>query len=199
MQVAEMFDSIQGEGMYMGVPVTFIRFMGCNLSCSFCDTKGSWTADGTFAITEMTSMDIITALSGKTDVIVLTGGEPCLQDDLEELVPLLQQVGYVVCVETNGTKATPIGIDWVTCSPKADAGYNINPACRPNELKYVVTPEFNADEIITEEIRSIFNRRIWLQPEGGDMQAMWQKCFDIAMADPRLRVGIQLHKLMEVR
>jgi organic radical activating enzyme len=191
-----MFSSIQGEGNFLGVPATFIRFVGCNLKCSFCDTKKTW--EGKPEGINLTIEEIVTrAISMDNTLIVITGGEPCLQKDLQELIDQLRLRNFVVAIETNGTMATPI-TDWVTCSPKEDAGYVINSLCHPNELKYVVTPDFIAEAAIPQGIREIYAGKIWLQPEGSQMKEMWKKCFALAMADPRLRVGVQLHKLMEV-
>lgn len=196
MKVAEIFRSIQGEGNFLGVPATFVRFMGCNLKCAFCDTKNTWGENN--EAKDLSVDDIIKAVKrANNTLVVFTGGEPTLQADLAELIDKLRMQNFVCAIETNGTQPTP-QTDWVTCSPKADANYNINILCRPNELKYVVTPEFDAEVAIPEEIRKLYKGKIWLQPEGSDMANMWQKCYKLAMRDPRLRVGVQLHKLMEV-
>lgn len=196
MKISEMFSSIQGEGNYLGVPATFIRFVGCNLKCSFCDTKKTW--DGKPVFIELSIEEIVTrTVSFNNALVVITGGEPCLQKYLQDLIDQLRIRNFHVAVETNGTQPTPVA-DWITCSPKADADYAINMLCRPNELKYVVTPEFNAEVSIPEGIREMYAGRIWLQPEGSQMTDMWKKCYSLAMEDPRLRVGVQLHKLMEV-
>lgn len=196
MHVSEMFSSIQGEGNFLGVPATFIRFVGCNLKCSFCDTKKTW--DGKPESVDMSIEEIVTrAISFDNALIVITGGEPCLQVHLQELIDQLHLRNFHVAIETNGTQPTP-SADWITCSPKEDANYSINMLCRPNELKYVVTPDFDAVTAIPEGIRDLYAGKIWLQPEGSQMTEMWKKCYKLAMADPRLRVGVQLHKLMEV-
>lgn len=196
MLVSEMFSSIQGEGNFLGVPATFIRFVGCNLKCSFCDTKKTW--EGKPQSTDMSIEEIVTrTISFNNGLVVITGGEPCLQVHLQELIDQLRLRNFLVTIETNGTQPTP-QTDWVTCSPKEDAQYTINSLCRPNELKYVVTPEFDVDQAIPEGIRELYGGKIWLQPEGSQMQEMWKKCYELAKRDPRLRVGVQLHKLMEV-
>lgn len=196
MVVAEIFTSIQGEGNFLGIPATFVRFMGCNLKCSFCDTKSTWGENN--EAKNLSIDDIIEAVKmADNSLVVFTGGEPTLQADLAELIDKLRMQDFVCTIETNGTQPTP-QTDWVTCSPKADADYNINILCRANELKYVVTPEFDAETAIPEEIRNLYKGKIWLQPEGSNMKEMWKKCYALAMADPRLRVGVQLHKLMEV-
>lgn len=196
MKISEIFSSIQGEGNFLGISATFIRFVGCNLKCSFCDTKKTWEGKPVFI--EMSIEDIISRVEElHNHLIVITGGEPCIQPQLPELIDKLRLKNYLVTIETNGTQPTP-ETDWVTCSPKEDAQYNINILCRANELKYVVTPEFEASVAIPEEIRNMYAGKIWLQPEGSQMHEMWKKCYSLATADPRLRVGIQLHKLMEV-
>lgn len=196
MLVSEIFSSIQGEGNFLGVPATFIRFVGCNLRCSFCDTKKTW--EGKPESTDLSINEILTqALAMDNTLVVITGGEPCLQPQLQDLIDTLRVHGMTVAIETNGTLETPIA-DWITCSPKADANYVINSLCRPNELKYVVTPDFDETVAIPETIRELYAGKIWLQPEGSQMKKMWQQCYAMALDDNRLRVGVQLHKLMEV-
>lgn len=203
MFINEVFVSIQGEGNFLGLPCIFVRTQGCNLKCAFCDTKETWgnNAEQVKEISAAEVVDVIMELSNATKItlVVFTGGEPCLQKDLQEVVDQLIIRGLTLSMETNGTMETPQGMHWVTASPKPDAGYRISPACGFKELKYVVTEDFDADEIITEGIRAAYAGKIWLQPDGYNMQEMWKKCYDIAMHDPRLRVGVQLHKLMEVK
>jgi len=106
-KVKEIFRSIQGEGPSVGTDAIFVRFSGCNLSCSFCDEshgKG----------TEMTAEDILRGVREKMTgdcgvpafaenggIIVLTGGEPLLQVD-EMLIDHLGEDGIPMCIETNG-------------------------------------------------------------------------------------------------
>ncbi len=98
-RVAEIFESIQGEGIYQGVPQIFIRFYGCNLKCIFCDTvlkRFSW----------MTKEEVLEKMSRcKSNIhsVVLTGGEPLLQKDfLKELLPELRKRHMRIYLETNG-------------------------------------------------------------------------------------------------
>lgn len=196
MKVAEIFSSIQGEGNFLGIPATFIRVMECNLRCSFCDTKKTWGNNA--EAMDLSIEEIVQkAREHKNSLVVITGGEPCIQPQLQDLVDQLQVNSFVVAIETNGTQPTPLA-EWITCSPKEESGYCINVLCRANELKYVVTPDFDVDKAIPEELREMYAGKIWLQPEGSQMYEMWKKCYDLAMADSRLRVGVQLHKLMEV-
>ena len=131
-RINEIFYSLQGEGYFTGCPSVFIRFSGCNLHCSFCDTDFA-------SYTEMTASEILSAVQALTPDqrvhIVLTGGEPTLQLD-ESLLDTLHETGKMICLETNGTKNPPHGIDWLTCSPKQDTTISV-PYC--DELKVVFT------------------------------------------------------------
>lgn len=95
----EIFHSLQGEGVRIGVPATFVRLAGCNLACAWCDTKYSW-GNGIELSAENAAARIL-AFGGKS--LVITGGEPLLQQEaVAELLPLLPSDFYVE-IETNGT------------------------------------------------------------------------------------------------
>lgn len=191
--VVEVFTSVQGEGAHMGVFCTFIRLAGCNLACPWCDTKESWSIANAGVMTvEELVRDI------RTHHVVITGGEPTIHKNLRALCVALRDKGCYIAIETNGTNPVPREVNWITCSPKEEAGFAIHPLLRPDELKYVVDDSFNAPEAIPEDVRDQF-KYIWLQPEGGQMQKSWQECLRLATNDHRLRVGVQLHKIMEVR
>lgn len=101
--VAEKFISINGEGRKAGQPAVFIRFKGCNLNCSYCDTLWANADDCPAEI--MTSDEILTYIqqAGITNV-TLTGGEPLIQNNIYELIDLLCQSGLDVEIETNGSE-----------------------------------------------------------------------------------------------
>lgn len=192
MKVVEMFASIQGEGAFLGVPVVFIRLAGCNLNCPWCDTE--WTKGDIKTIDDV--RDELNKYP-KIKTVVITGGEPTIHPGFETLCKNLHLWGYKVNIETNGTiQTTHQYVDWITCSPKEDGDYQFNPDA--DEIKLVVTPEFDTKDIRIKKIVDHFGH-VWLQPEGSNMQEMWKKCMEIALDDPRFRVGVQLHKLMEVR
>ena len=97
MKICEMFRSIQGEGKLIGVPTYFIRSIGCNLDCAWCDTKYSF--DGG---TEVSIDEIVDSARDETH-ICLTGGEPMIQREFPELLDRLLEAGKHVTIETNGS------------------------------------------------------------------------------------------------
>lgn len=100
-KVSEIFSSIQGEGVYIGLPQVFVRFYGCNLRCSFCDTK--LTQYEEFTTEELHQK--IKGFDGIYRSISFTGGEPLLQVEfLKELLGLVKEGGnFITYLETNGT------------------------------------------------------------------------------------------------
>ena len=195
--IVEIFSSIQGEGVNLGKPANFIRFAGCNLQCAWCDTEWKKPTE------KLTREEILSRLDKKVKLVVLTGGEPLMQKELLWLVADLRTAGYTVAVETNGTYSTKaiknVGQVHVSCSPKPQTGYAIHPECQFDELKYVVDDTLSCDFIVPT------TSPVWLQPEGGNMQQAWKKAIEIqkqvkaAHPGMDIRVGVQLHKLMEVR
>ncbi len=115
--VAEIFESLQGEGYNTGKEVVFLRFGGCNLACPWCDTRHG----GSDALDEEEVVARVAAF--RTKALILTGGEPFIQKGLEGLLARFKDSGYWVGVETNGVQAPPEGvrrrIDYMAVSPKA--------------------------------------------------------------------------------
>jgi len=108
LKVNEIFLSIQGESSYSGLPCTFIRLTGCNLRCSFCDTKYAYKRGKSMSLNDLLNhvqtMDCA--------LVEITGGEPLLQEETPELTQLLLDNGFRVLVETNGSldiRALPSG------------------------------------------------------------------------------------------
>lgn len=99
--ISEIFGSIEGEGKRTGELTTFIRFYGCNLRCSWCDSSYSYTNDD---YKKMTLADILSQVKkiGYKN-ITITGGEPLIQQDIQILINQLCYEGYNVNIETNGS------------------------------------------------------------------------------------------------
>lgn len=99
-KVNEIFVSIDGEGVRTGLPTVFIRLYGCNLKCSYCDTRYSCENS---EYTEMTLMDILEqVLSYGVPRVTLTGGEPLIHEGVKDLINSLVVNGIEVNIETNG-------------------------------------------------------------------------------------------------
>ena len=116
MRIAEIFRSIQGEGLLTGTPSVFVRASGCNLRCSFCDTRyASWEPEG-----ENLTVEAIVArvdALGENHVVV-TGGEPMLFEELVPLTDELRRLGRHITIETAGTRFLPVRCDLMSISPK---------------------------------------------------------------------------------
>ncbi|RLC50880.1 MAG: 7-carboxy-7-deazaguanine synthase QueE [Candidatus Cloacimonadota bacterium] len=100
MKLIEIFCSIQGESTYSGLPCIFIRLAGCNLRCRYCDTKYSY--ESKFEI----SVDEIISEIKKYDpvkLVEITGGEPLLQEKVYNLFEKLENEGFFILLETNGS------------------------------------------------------------------------------------------------
>lgn len=179
-KINEIFYSLQGEGYHVGTPAVFVRFSGCNLKCSFCDTDHE---EGVL----MTDDDLLAEISKyPAKNVILTGGEPSLWID-EALIDRLHQYGAYVCIETNGTHPIPQTIDWVTCSPKAGGAVGIR---RIDELKVV----YEGQSLTPYE--TIPATHYFLQPCSGRNIPETIAC---VMEHPKWRLSLQTHKLIHIR
>ena len=101
--IIEKFLSVDGEGPSSGELATFIRFQGCNLRCSWCDTTYSWCTEST---NETLSAKEIYDYIKENNVtnVTLTGGEPLIQENIDELLALLNSDNQLIIhIETNGS------------------------------------------------------------------------------------------------
>lgn len=102
-KIREIFKSIQGEGSYVGTLQVFIRFCGCNLKCSYCDTDFEISKAAFYSPDELMTEIEKFSLPDNT-ILSLTGGEPLLSVDfLEDFLPIAKSKKYKIYLETNAT------------------------------------------------------------------------------------------------
>lgn len=204
-KVNEIFYSLQGEGRNTGRAAVFIRFAGCNLRCSFCDTEFD-------SYREMSAEEIVDAISvWPSRFVVLTGGEPTLQVD-DAFVDLLHQHGYEVAMESNGTRPAPRNLDWLTVSPKdwwkASGGWWTEHRSRINEVKIVFDEDTPARLSSTHNPQLIIQNSkpitfYSLQPcDTGDAERnarILHLCIEYIKQHPQWRLSLQTHKLVGIR
>lgn len=132
MKICEEFETIQGEGKYVGVPSYFIRTTGCNLRCAWKNLDDSVTICDTpyssFKPEKGYELDVDKVLSKleKTAIkhIVITGGEPTIQTDIPNIVNRFIEHEYLVTVETNGTVYYEnMSEAFMSISPKLESSY----------------------------------------------------------------------------
>lgn len=207
--VKELFYTLQGEGAQAGRPAVFCRFAGCNLwsgreaerataSCRFCDTDFLGTdgpGGGRFrsaaALADAVALRWPAQGLPAERFVVCTGGEPLLQLDAP-LIAALRARGFVVAVETNGTRQAPPGLDWICVSPKAGSELLQR---RGDELK-VVYPQPGAEP---ERFGTLDFRHFFVQPlDGGERERHTQAALQFCLAHPQWRLSLQLHKLLGI-
>lgn len=204
--VKEIYYTIQGEGFHSGRPAVFCRFSGCNLwsgreedrykaICQFCDTN-FWGTDGVeggkYSKEELVKK--IKRLYPKNKLspfVVFTGGEPALQVT-EELVTALQDIGFEVAIETNGTLELPLSMDWVCISPKANTDIVVTEG---DEIKIVI-PQKGIDPKDFENYD--FDHFFVQAMESEDWDENVKYAVDYVMNNPKWRLSVQTHKYLGI-
>jgi 7-carboxy-7-deazaguanine synthase len=202
MKVNEIFYSIQGEGILVGVPSIFLRLTGCNLRCSFCDTKYAYIQGKEMSIQAI--LDDIKKFA--CTYICLTGGEPLLQKDAVKLIENLLQKNYKICLETNGSisikklvekKSLMISLD-IKCpssgSHEQMIMQNISYLSKKDQLKFIIKNKEDYD--YAKKILKKYNPQctVFFQPVWGTNP---KKLATWILNDGLLvRLALQLHKII---
>lgn len=187
-KINSVFYSIAGESSLAGTPMIFIRLAGCNLRCSFCDSKQAWKNGK-----EMTWSEIHAIISKyPCKKVCLTGGEPYIQH-IEHLSNLLQDAEYWISVETNGIIYKPAhAINHIVVSPKT----TIHPAflALATEFKYIIQTKKDIERIASDG----FKRAIYLQSVDNDPIAT-ALCVEAIKQNSAWRLSMQLHKIIGIK
>lgn len=217
-KIAEIYESIQGEGIDMGLPAFFIRLQGCSVHCFFCDEKETWIKRENNSI-EISSEEILQTLEEINPLlkrVVITGGEPTEQK-LETLIALLIKNNYRVSIETAATgeflqdlfkdydSIKPLHISF---SPKEVYSKNSQIQdekiwAKCDEIKFVIANEEAIEYLISNIIPNLQKHNnscpVFLVPDWYNFdktKVMVQKL--LTEYPSRFRLGIQLHKLVEM-
>ncbi len=218
--ISEIFRSIQGEGIFRGQPQVFIRFSGCNLKCSFCDTDTS-------LYREMSLQEVLTALDTlprTLDSVALTGGEPLLWASfIKELAPHLKERNFSLYLETNGTLPQSLEsvidfIDVVAMDIKLPSSTGLRPFWQEHEdflsvagekkvfAKCVITASTETEDVIKASclIRKLSSSiTLVLQPQYSQEGVLWPKLESFRHQAKEVledvRIITQLHKAIGVR
>ncbi|MCL4447022.1 MAG: radical SAM protein [Thermoplasmatales archaeon] len=200
--VIETFYSIEGEGPFIGVPTFFIRLSGCNLRCTWCDTKYSYSGG------EHRTVDSLVEESAhyNTKFVCITGGEPLLQKEVYPLMNKLLDKEYKIILETSGSISVEdvptednmiISMDIKTPSSgmvEHNLYHNIELLAEKDYLKFVIADEkdYSFAKSIVEKYP--FYGEVIFQPEGGkNLKELTEKVLKERL---NVRVLPQLHKLI---
>lgn len=193
--LVEEFYTIQGEGFHTGKPAYFIRIGGCDVGCSWCDTKFSWDP-GLHPLVD-TDLIVNNATGSGCDVVVVTGGEPA-QYNLEYLCNSLNKRNIKVFIETSG--AYPLtGIwDWICLSPKEN-----NPPLKDifekaDELKVIIqkTEDFKWAEKNATKVYA--DCKLFLQPEWSMYNKIIPEIIKYVKHNTKWSISLQAHKFMHI-
>jgi organic radical activating enzyme len=194
--VMETFYSIQGEGSYQGHAAFFIRLGGCDVGCVWCDVKDSWDAE---AHPKLSVEELVNEVKlSKTEIVIITGGEPLLYD-CTELTEALQKENFKTHIETSGSSPLSGSWDWICLSPKKFKAPLDAVLAEANELKVVVfnKSDFEWAKQHAEKVGP--NCILYLQPEWSKEKEMLPLITEFIQENPQWKLSLQIHKYMNVR
>lgn len=200
-KINEIFYSIQGESSWAGYPTVFVRTTGCNLRCTYCDTKYAYH-DG-----RPVGVDEIVAQVQETPAryVCVTGGEPLLQSGVYELMTCLCDLGYHVSIETAGEKdcaKVDARVKKIIDIKTPDSGEgdafnsgNLRFANPETEFKFVICSERDFDwaETFARENNLFEKSNVLYSPSFNSVNERWL-AEKILAAKSKARLQLQLHK-----
>ncbi|MBA5762942.1 7-carboxy-7-deazaguanine synthase QueE [Vibrio sp. 404] len=214
-----MFETIQGEGSFTGVPSVFIRLQKCSVGCAWCDTKQTWAVNPederhveqvidktqeSVNWCQVSANDLVSIYMQRYSAkhIVITGGEPC-EYDLLPLTSAFEAIGCSCQIETSGTAEVKVTHrTWVTVSPKVAMKGQLpildSAILRANEIKHPVGTEKDIEQLDALLAVSPTSDEvvIALQPISQKPRAT-QLCIDTCIKR-NWRLSIQTHKYLDI-
>jgi len=193
--LVEEFFSLQGEGYHTGKAAYFIRLGGCDVGCSWCDSRFSWNPDIHPLVD--TNLIIDHVLKSGTDSAVVTGGEP-LMWNLDYLCAGLKNKNISTFIETSGAYNLSGRWDWICLSPKRNMPPVVEICSKADELK-VIIQETN-DFKWAEKYKGMVNDtcRLFLQPEWSSFKSIIPEIVEYIKENPEWRISLQAHKYMHI-
>ena len=203
-KINEIFYSIQGETTYVGLPTVFVRTTGCNLRCTYCDTKYSYY-EGQFQTQEQILEEI---QKHSTPYVCITGGEPLLQKEIFPFMKKLCDMGFKVSLETSGSKKIQevderVKIILDVKTPDSGEGNsflleNLQWTRNSTEFKFVICSEkdFDWSENFCRQHDLYKNFTVLYSPSFGQVTETWlaEKILSKNSIAPFIRLQLQLHK-----
>lgn len=193
--LVEDFFTLQGEGYHTGKAAYFIRIGGCDVGCSWCDSRFSWNSN----IHPMVSIDEIIerVVKSGTNSVVVTGGEP-LMWDLDYLCKRLKENNIKTFIETSGAYKLSGEWDWICLSPKKNMPPVNDISAVADELKVII--QDSNDFEWAEKYRKMVNVdcRLFLQPEWSRFKDIIPEIVSYIKKNPDWRISLQVHKYMHI-
>lgn len=191
----EEFYTIQGEGYHTGKAAYFVRIGGCDIGCSWCDTKFSWNA---LKFPPVKADEIIgRAAATKAKAVVVTGGEPAMYE-LDYFTLKLRELGIQTFVETSGAYKLTGKWDWICLSPKKNSPPVEDILKKAHELKMIIhePADLQWAEENAEKVGE--NCILYLQPEWSVAPKVISEIVNYVKDHPEWKVSLQSHKYMKI-
>lgn len=193
--LVEEFYTIQGEGYHTGKAAYFIRVGGCDVGCSWCDTKFSWNPSLHPVVKAEQIVEHV--LEHPAAAVVVTGGEP-LMVNMDYLTGLLKEKGIETFLETSGAYELSGKWDWVCLSPKKNSPPQTSMFKEAHELKVIIASEEDLEWAIANASRVSPQCKLYLQPEWSRREQILPRIIDFSKKNPRWMISIQSHKYMRI-
>lgn len=193
--LVEQFYTIQGEGFHTGKPAYFLRIGGCDVGCSWCDTKFSWNADLHPKVAVKDILDSV--LSSGAHTVVVTGGEP-LMYPLDMLCRELINKGIQTYLETSGAYPLSGRWNWICLSPKRSMPPQESMFKLAHELKVIIEDLSDFEWAEQNAARVHDACRLFLQAEWSKYEEMIPFLVDYVKRNPRWSISLQAHKFMHI-